>query len=302
VTIRIVEVGPRDGLQNEAATVPTDVKVAFVDALSDTGVPEIEVSSFVSPKWVPQLADAEEVFRRIRRSAAVVYSALVPNAHGLERALAAGAEKAAVFTAASETFNRRNVNASIAESIERFRPVAEGARSAGLPLRGYVSTAFHCPYEGPIGPEAVRAVALRLLELGVDELSIGDTIGKASPPEVRRLLDVLLRDVDVGRVALHLHDTYGMAVANAIAAWEGYGVTTFDASAGGLGGCPYAKGATGNVATEDLVFVLRASGGDVAVDERAVARAALDVTRAIGRRPASRLAGVFSEANGAPRP
>ncbi|HEY7530746.1 MAG TPA: hydroxymethylglutaryl-CoA lyase [Gemmatimonadota bacterium] len=302
MTIRIVEVGPRDGLQNEAATVPTDVKVAFVDALSDTGVPEIEVSSFVSPKWVPQLADAEEVFRRIRRSAAVVYSALVPNAHGLERALAAGAEKAAVFTAASETFNRRNVNASIAESIERFRPVAEGARSAGLPLRGYVSTAFHCPYEGPIGPEAVRAVALRLLELGVDELSIGDTIGKASPPEVRRLLDVLLRDVDVGRVALHLHDTYGMAVANAIAAWEGYGVTTFDASAGGLGGCPYAKGATGNVATEDLVFVLRASGGDVAVDERAVARAALDVTRAIGRRPASRLAGVFSEANGAPRP
>jgi hydroxymethylglutaryl-CoA lyase len=302
VTIRIVEVGPRDGLQNEAATVPTDVKVAFVDALSDTGVPEIEVSSFVSPKWVPQLADAEEVFRRIRRSAAVVYSALVPNAHGLERALAAGAEKAAVFTAASETFNRRNVNASIAESIERFRSVAEGARSAGLPLRGYVSTAFHCPYEGPIGPEAVRAVALRLLELGVDELSIGDTIGKASPPEVRRLLDVLLRDVDVGRVALHLHDTYGMAVANAIAAWEGYGVTTFDASAGGLGGCPYAKGATGNVATEDLVFVLRASGGDVAVDERAVARAALDVTRAIGRRPASRLAGVFSEANGAPRP
>jgi hydroxymethylglutaryl-CoA lyase len=302
VTIRIVEVGPRDGLQNEAATVPTDVKVAFVDALSDTGVPEIEVSSFVSPKWVPQLADAEEVFRRIRRSAAVVYSALVPNAHGLERALAAGAEKAAVFTAASETFNRRNVNASIAESIERFRPVAEGARSAGLPLRGYVSTAFHCPYEGPIAPEAVRAVALRLLELGVDELSIGDTIGRASPPEVRRLLDVLLRDVDVGRVALHLHDTYGMAVANAIAAWEGYGVTTFDASAGGLGGCPYAKGATGNVATEDLVFVLRASGGDVAVDERAVARAALDVTRAIGRRPASRLAGVFSEANGAPRP
>jgi hydroxymethylglutaryl-CoA lyase len=298
--IRIVEVGPRDGLQNEAVTVPTGVKVAFVDALSETGVAEIEVSSFVSPRWVPQLADAEEVFRRIRRSPDVVYAALVPNAQGLDRALAAGAQKAAVFTAASETFNRRNVNASIAESIERFRPVAEGARAAGLPLRGYVSTAFHCPYEGPIAAESARGVALRLLELGIDELSLGDTIGRASPPEVRRLLDLLLADVPVERIALHLHDTYGMAVANALAAWEGYGLTTFDASAGGLGGCPYAKGATGNVATEDLVFALRASGGDVSVDANAVAAAAGEVTRAIGRRSASRLAAVFGSAAESP--
>jgi hydroxymethylglutaryl-CoA lyase len=288
-----VEVGPRDGLQNETTTVPTDVKVAFVDALSATGVAEIEVSSFVSPKWVPQLADAGEVFRRIRRSPDVVYSALVPNAQGLERALAAEAQKVAIFTAASETFNRRNVNASIAETIERFHPVADGARAAGLPLRGYVSTAFHCPYEGPIPPEAVRRVALRLLELGVAELSIGDTIGKASPPEVRRLLDLLVPDVGIERIALHFHDTYGMAIANALAAWEGYGVAVFDSSAGGLGGCPFAKGATGNVATEDLVYALRASGAETAVDERAVAVAARAVTQAIGLRPASRLAAVF---------
>jgi hydroxymethylglutaryl-CoA lyase len=290
--VRIVEVGPRDGLQNEKATVPTDLKVAFVNALSATGVDEIEVSSFVSAKWVPQLADAEEVFRGIHRSARVVYSALVPNEKGLERALAARAQKVAVFTAASETFNKKNVNASIAESIERFRPVVAGARAAGIPVRGYVSTAFHCPYEGPISREKARDVTLRLLEIGVDEVSLGDTTGKASPHDVRELLGSLLDQVGFSRLALHFHDTYGMAVANALTAWEEFGVSTFDAAAGGFGGCPYAKGATGNVATEDLVYALRASGAELGVDVDAVVRAARALSGAIGRDIASRVGSI----------
>ncbi|MCU0621646.1 MAG: hydroxymethylglutaryl-CoA lyase [Gemmatimonadales bacterium] len=247
--IRLVEVGPRDGLQNEAAFVPTDRKVAFVDALSQSGLGDIEVSSFVSPRWVPQLADAEEVFRRIARAPGVRYWALVPNLQGLERATLARADGVAVFTAASETFSRRNTNASIAETLERFRPVLERAT---VPVRGYVSTAFHCPFEGRIAPEAVRVVALELLALGCEELSIGDTIGRATPDEVREVVSVLLRDVPAHRLALHCHDTFGQAVANCLAAAE-LGVTIFDASAGGLGGCPYAPGAPGNVATEALV-------------------------------------------------
>jgi hydroxymethylglutaryl-CoA lyase len=245
-----VEVGPRDGLQSQARQIPTDVKIAFVDALSATGLDEIEVSSFVSPKWVPQLADAAEVFRGIRRVPGVVYSALVPNQTGLERAIAAGVDKIAVFTAASETFSRRNTNAGIAETIERFRPVVAGA---GRPVRGYVSTAFHCPYEGPIPPSRVLPVAEALLELGCEELSIGDTIGKATPDEVRGLLELLLPRLGPShRLALHFHDTFGQATANALAA-HAMGVTIFDASAGGIGGCPYAPGAPGNVATEALV-------------------------------------------------
>ncbi len=287
--VRIVEVGPRDGLQNEKAVVPTELKVAFVDALSETGVDEIEVSSFVSPDWVPQLADAEAVFRAIRRSPRVVYSALVPNEKGLERALVAEAQKVAVFTAASETFNRKNVNASIPESLERFGPVVAGAGGAGIVVRGYISTAFHCPYEGPVAPEKVRDVMLRLLGLGVDEISIADTIGKASPPDVRGLLELLLHDVGPALLALHFHDTYGMAIANALTAWEEFGVATFDAAAGGLGGCPFAKGATGNVATEDVVYGLRASGAEVAVDVDAVVTAARALSGALGRPLASRI-------------
>jgi len=247
--IRLVEVGPRDGLQTEKAVIPTEVKVAFVDALSDCGFPEIEVSSFVSPKWVPQLADATLVFERITRRADVLYSALVPNERGLERALAARVDKVAVFTAASETFARKNINATIAESLDRFRPItAQGT----VPVRGYVSTAFHCPYEGPITPDAVVAVAEQLIEIGVAELSIGDTIGKATPDEVQTLLAALLPRVGSVGVALHFHDTYGRAVANATAAAE-LGITTFDSSAGGIGGCPFAPGATGNVSTQALV-------------------------------------------------
>ena len=280
---RIVEVGPRDGLQNEAAHIPTDVKIAFVDALSEAGYGEIEVSAFVSPKWVPQLADAAEVFRGIRRREGVVYSALVPNEEGLDRALAAKVGKASVFTAASETFNRKNINATIAESIQRVVPVVPRARAAGLPVRGYVSTAFWCPYEGKIDPRAVLDVVRRLLDLGVDEISIGDTIGKAVPNEVHELLDVLLDLAPQDHLAMHFHDTYGTAVANALAAWE-RGIETFDASAGGVGGCPYAPGAAGNIATEDLCWALTRSGAEVGIDLERVA-AASDLLAAALRRP-----------------
>jgi hydroxymethylglutaryl-CoA lyase len=280
--IRIVEVGPRDGLQSETTAVPTDVKVAYIDALSAAGLPEIEASAFVSPKWVPQLADAEEVFRRIRRAPGVVYSALVPNEKGLERAMAARVDKVAVFTAASETFNRKNINASIEESLRRFQPVIESARGAGLPLRGYVSTAFWCPYEGRITPAAVVDVCRRLIDAGVGELSIGDTTGKAEPGEVKALLEALSPVVPVSRLALHFHDTYHRAIPNAVAAWK-LGVCTFDSSAGGIGGCPYAPGASGNVATEALIESLRAEGAEVAGDLEAIAVARRTIAPSLGR-------------------
>ena len=275
--IRLVEVGPRDGLQNEPAPVPLDKKVAFVDALSLSGLREIEAGAFVSPKAVPQMADSEELFRRVRREPGVVYSALVPNEKGLARALAAKVGKAAVFTAASETFNRKNINASVAESIERFRPVVAGARAAGLALRAYVSTAFWGPYEGSVPPEAVLEVVKRLDALGEMELSIGDTIGKAEPDMVRRLLEPLLKAVRKERVFLHLHDTYGRAVENALVAWREFGVDGFDASTGGLGGCPYAPGASGNVAMETLNDAFLAAGAETGVSTKALiaARAAL---------------------------
>ncbi len=292
--IRITEVGPRDGLQNESNVVPTEAKVAFVNSLSAAGVDEIEVAGFVHPKWVPQLADAADVFGQLERAPRVVYSALVPNQKGLERAVDANVDKIAVFTAASETFNRHNINASINASIERFQPVMKRADAEELPVRGYVSTAFHCPYEGRIEPEHVRPVVERLLEIGVDEVSVGDTIGKASPAEVRALLDVLIETLDPQRLVLHLHDTYGMAIANALAAWEDYGITRFDSSAGGLGGCPYAPGAAGNVATEDLVYALRASGAEGRGDEAAVVEAAQGIEPHLSRPLSSRLSRVLA--------
>ena len=263
---RFVEVGPRDGLQNEHVPIPLEGKVAFIDALSDTGVAEIEAGAFVSPKAVPQMANSFEVFENIRRKEGVLYSALVPNEEGLERALEAEVDKIAVFTAASETFNQRNINCSIAQSIERFRPVVIKAKKAKLPVRAYVSTAYYCPYEGAIRPQLVLALVDRLLALGVDELSIGDTIGRASPYDVRMLLESLVKHVRVESIFLHFHDTYGMAVANSLTAWTEYNVSGFDASAGGLGGCPYAPGAGGNVATEDLVFAFAASRAQVGID------------------------------------
>ncbi len=293
VSIWITEVGPRDGLQNEPAFVPTEMKIAFIHALAETGVPEIEVTSFVSPRWVPQLADAEEVFRGLTRKPNVVYSALVPNMRGMERALSVGVRKIAVFTAASETFNRKNTNASIEASYRRFRPVIDAARQHGVFVRAYISTAFYCPYEGKIDPAQTVRVAERLLELGVDELSIGDTIGRAVPRDVRALLDLLLDRVPVEKVVLHFHDTYGMAIANVLTAWEEYGVVRFDASAGGLGGCPYAPGASGNVATEDVVYALRASGASIDVDIQQIVRA-VEIIRPYIQRPLqSRVGAVY---------
>ena len=299
---RIVEVGPRDGLQNEKAQIPTETKVAFVDALSEAGYDEIEVSAFVSPKWVPQLADAEAVFQRIRRREGVVYSALVPNDEGLDRALEARAGKIAVFTAASETFNRKNINAGIAESIERFRTVVPRAQAADLTVRAYVSTAFWCPYEGKIEPPAVVDVVKRLLDLGVDEISIGDTIGKAVPGEVHDLLDLLLDALAQDRIAMHFHDTYGTAVANALASYE-RGISVFDASAGGVGGCPFAPGAAGNVATEDLAWALTRSGASIALDQERVSAASDLLASALGRPLRSRVREALSgKQTPAPKP
>jgi hydroxymethylglutaryl-CoA lyase len=270
--IRIVEVGPRDGLQNETAPVPTQVKVAFVDALSGAGVSEIEVSAFVSPQRIPQLADAEEVFRRISRRTGTVYSALVPNERGFDRALRAGADRVSVFTSASETFNQKNIQTSIEGSIQRFLPVLKRAGALGMQIRGYVSTAFGCAYEGPVAPASVLRVAQRLADLGVEEISLSDTVGRAHPDEVRKLLDLLLPVLPAQRLAVHFHDTYGRARDNVLAS-HSYGVRIFDASVGGLGGCPYAPGATGNVATETVVEALREVGEDVPVDLQALCRA-----------------------------
>jgi hydroxymethylglutaryl-CoA lyase len=263
--VKIVEVGPRDGLQNESAAIPTDVKVAFVNALSETGVNEIEISAFVSPRKVPQLGDADQVFRRVSRRDSVVYSALVPNEKGLDRAVTAGVDKIAVFTAASETFNRKNINKSVESSIRLFRPLVRRAHRVGLPVRGYVSTAFWCAFEGKISPHTVRKVVERLCDIGVDEVSISDTIGKASPEEVTRLLEILLTVISSGQIAMHFHDTYGRGVENVLASWS-YGIRIFDASAGGLGGCPFAPGATGNVSTESVVRALKSKGVAVGVD------------------------------------
>ena len=264
-TIKIVEVGPRDGLQNETVIVPTEIKVAFVNALSLTGVSEVEVSAFVSPRWVPQLGDADDVFRDIIRKEGVVYSALVPNEKGLERAIAARVDKISVFTAVSETFNQKNINTTRDGALRRFRPLVKRARAEGLEVRGYISTAFWCPFEGRISPEATAGVVEKLFDIDVDEVSISDTIGKAKPEEVSRLFDCLLPGIAPERIAVHFHDTYGRGVENVLAS-RSYGIGIFDASTGGIGGCPFAPGATGNVATESVVKALENKGEAVAVD------------------------------------
>ena len=263
--IKIVEVGPRDGLQNELATIPTDVKVDFVNALSETGVSEIEVSAFVSPRRVAQLGDADDVFQNISRKDGIVYSALVPNEKGLDRAVSAGVDKICIFTAASETFNLRNINKSVEASIALFRPLVKRAHSVGLPVRGYVSTAFWCAFEGKISPDAACRVVERLCDIGVDEVSVSDTIGKASPQEVDQLLDRLLPIIPSEQIAVHFHDTYGRGVENVLASWS-RGIRIFDASTGGLGGCPFAPGATGNGATESVVKALESKGVSAGID------------------------------------
>ena len=262
--IRVVEVGPRDGLQNEAAEISTGDKVAFVDLLSASGLPVVEVAAFVSPRWVPQMADALTVFSQITRRPGVRFAALVPNLAGLERAREAGADEVAVFAAASETFSLRNINSSIDESFQRYREVCRAAAAARLPVRGYLSTCFGCPYEGAVDPDRVRDLTLRLLDLGVYEVALSDTIGVAHPGQVRQILEHVLAAVPADRIALHFHDTRGTALANVLASLP-FDICAFDASAGGLGGCPYAPGAAGNLATEDLVYMLDGLGVETGV-------------------------------------
>lgn len=286
--VRIVEVGPRDGLQNEAQPVSTDVKVALIERLADAGLPVVEATSFVSPKWVPQMADAAEVMARIRRKAGVSYPVLVPNLKGLEGALAARAEEVAVFAAASEAFSRRNINCSIDESLDRFAPVCEAALAQGLRVRGYISVVLGCPYQGEVAPSAVAHVARRLSDMGCYEISLGDTIGVGTAGKTQRMLDVVAREVPVERLAGHFHDTYGQALANILAAMD-LGVATFDSSVAGLGGCPYAPGATGNVATEDVLYLLDGLGIETGVDLPKLAEAGRFVCEAIGRANASRV-------------
>lgn len=286
--VTVYEVGPRDGLQNEPETLSADVKVGFIDLLTDAGLPAIEAGSFVSPRAIPQLSDTEEVFRRIHRASGVRYPALVPNLKGLERAIASGVSEIAVFTAASETFNRRNINAGVDESIERFRPVVARAREEKLRVRGYVSTAFVCPYEGVVSPEAVREVVHKLLDLPVDEISIGDTIGAATPGDVYDVIEALHESGVTRQVlALHFHDTRGTALANVYAGLE-CGIATYDSSAGGLGGCPYAPGASGNLATEDLLYMLEGLGIETGVTLSRVVEASRFMAGALGRRPPGR--------------
>lgn len=291
--ITIVEVGPRDGLQNEHVVVSTADKIAFIDHLSAAGLPVIEVSAFVSPKWVPQMADGTEVFAGITRRSGTRYSALVPNLPGLERAMAAGVSEIAVFAASSDTFSRKNINQTIDESLASYKQVCDRAIAAGMRVRGYLSTAFGCPFEGDVAPERVAQVAGRLAALGVFEVAISDTIGIAHPGQVPSVLDAVLTEVPVDRIALHFHDTRGTALANVLASLP-YGVTTFDASAGGLGGCPYAPGATGNVATEDVVYMLEGLGVATGVDMAKLVAATNVVSGLIGRPPVSRVAAALN--------
>jgi isopropylmalate/homocitrate/citramalate synthase len=285
----VVEVGPRDGLQNEPAAVATADKIGLVDRLSAAGLPVIEVTSFVSPARVPQMADAAAVFAGIRRREGTRYTALVPNHRGLDRAREAGADEVAVFAAASESFSRRNINQGIEDSLATYRAVFQAAAAVRLPVRAYLSTAFGCPFEGPVPAERVAALSDRLLAMGAREVAVSDTIGVAHPGQVRQVLDVVLRHIPIERLALHFHDTRGTALANVLASLD-YGVATFDASAGGLGGCPYAPGATGNLATEDLLYMLRGLGIETGVDLDTVVSASTFIEPLVGHTVPSRYA------------
>jgi len=287
--ITIVEVGPRDGLQNEAASVATRDKIELVNRLSAAHLPAIEVSAFVSPKWVPQISDAAEVFAGIARRPGIRYTALVPNLVGLDRAVAAGVSEIAVFAAASETFSRKNINLSIDDSLQTYKLVCDRAAALGLRVRGYVSTAFGCPYEGEVAPERAADVAARLIALGVFEVAISDTIGIAHPGQVPRVLEAVLSRIPAAQIALHFHDTRGMALANVVTALA-FDIATFDASIGGLGGCPYAPGAAGNLATDDLVYMLNGMEAVTGVSLEAVADASAFIAARLDHPLPSRLA------------
>jgi hydroxymethylglutaryl-CoA lyase len=285
--VKMVEVGPRDGLQNESRSVATETRVELIDRLSEAGLPVVEAGSFVSPKWVPQMADTAEVMARIRRRKGVSYPVLVPNLKGLEAALAAGCEEVSIFAAATDAFSLKNINCSIEESLARLAPVAKQALESKLRVRGYMSVVLGCPYAGEVKPQQVAEVAARLWDMGCYEVSLGDTIGTGTPVKTQRLLEAVAKSVPMDRLAGHFHDTYGQALANILAALE-MGVATFDSSVAGLGGCPYAKGATGNVASEDVLYMLQGMGIETGVDMERLLDAAEFICSALDRSTVSR--------------
>ena len=285
--VRIVEVGPRDGLQNEK-TVELSDKIALVNALSDTGLDYIETGAFVSPKWVPQMAESHDVFDAVKRKDGITYAALTPNIKGLEAAIAAGATEVAVFGAASESFSQKNINCTIDESLERFEPVMEMAKEHNIKVRGYVSCVLGCPYEGDIDVNKVADVAKKLLDMGCYEISLGDTIGVGTPMAVKAMLEAVTTKVPLDRIAVHFHDTYGQALANIFSALQ-MGVATVDSAVAGLGGCPYAKGASGNVATEELIYMLNGLGIEHGVDLEKLTRAGWAISDALNRTPSSKV-------------
>jgi len=285
--VKLADVGPRDGLQNERGLVPTAVKIELIDRLSDAGLPVVEATSFVSPKWVPQMADSAEVMAGIRRRPGTVYPVLVPNLKGLEAAMAAHVEEVAVFAAATESFSRRNVNCSIQESLDRFAPVCEAALAAGIRVRGYLSVVLGCPFEGDVAPEAVAEVSERLYQMGCYEISLGDTIGTGTPGATQRLIETVARRIPIDKLGGHFHDTYGQALANIFASLE-CGMASFDSSVAGLGGCPFAPGATGNVATEDVVYLMNGLGVESGVDLNRLLDAADFICGVLQRPTASR--------------
>ncbi|SES42173.1 hydroxymethylglutaryl-CoA lyase [Psychrobacillus sp. OK032] len=295
--VTIKEVGPRDGLQNEKQTISTEDKIVWIDSLSKTGLSYIEVSSFVHPKWIPQLADASEVLRKVQREQGVIYAALVPNLRGLERALEANVDEVSIFMSASEAHNQNNINKSIEETYPILSEVVKEAKAAGKTVRGYLSTVIGCPYEGPIAAQQVRKVSDRLFSMGIDELSLGDTIGVGVPNQVEQLLEELLPHFDASKLAMHFHDTRGTALANIVKSLE-MGITIFDSSLGGLGGCPYAKGASGNVATEDLLYMLHEMGIETGIDLDAVMKSAQLIEKVRGKRLNSRQMDILNAEEG----
>lgn len=295
--VTIIEVGPRDGLQNELSFVPTKNKIDLINSLAKTGLQHIEVTSFVSAKSIPQLADGDEVFRAIDKPAGVHFSVLVPNERGMQTALAAGVQEIAIFTAASEQFNQRNINCSIAESIARFKPVMTQAKTNKMHVRAYISCVLGCPYEGKIDPHQVLSVARQLIELGADEISLGDTIGVGTPRQTQALITTLKSDLPQASLAMHFHDTYGQAIANIYAALE-CGITRFDSAIAGLGGCPYARGASGNVATEDLLYLMHGLGIETGVDIFKIVEAGDQICKVLGKKNQSKVANALMANSG----
>ncbi len=287
--VKLFEVGPRDGLQNEPIQIPTEIKIELINRLTDCGLPIIEVGAFVSPEWVPQMQHSADVLRGIKKKPSVAYPVLVPNSRGLEAALKAGAKEIAVFGAASESFSRRNINCSIAESIEMFRPVCEAAQEHGIAVRGYVSCVMGCPYEGEISAKKVAQVAKQIFDLGCYEISLGDTVGVGTPLQASELIETVAVEIPRGKIAVHFHDTYGQALANLFAVLE-HGISVIDSSVAGLGGCPYASGASGNVATEDVLYMLNGLGIETGVDIDKIVDTADFICKHLNREPTSKVA------------